>query len=279
MINMKFSVLMSVYFRETASNLNQALESLVHQSIRPNEILLVKDGPLTEDLDVVINAFDEKYPEILKIVTLKVNKGLGNALAVGLEACRFELIARMDSDDISGYFRFERQISFLRKNPDIDVVGCTLKEFSENIGDSNVIKRCPEFHDDMIKRIKLRSPMNHATIIFRKSKILNAGGYKGNTLLFEDYALFIRLWQGGLRFYNLPDTLYYMRITSSLESIRRRCGMKYVTSEINFLKYVHKIGAFSKLDQLRYGLLKFPIRLMPPQLVFMIYKYILRERD
>lgn len=274
---MKFSVLMSVYFREKADNLQHALESLINQSVRPDEIILVEDGPLTEELYRVLNIFKKEHPEILKTITLKINKGLGNALAVGLQACSFDLIARMDSDDVSDYFRFEKQLAFLKENPKVDIVGTTLQEFSETVGDSNVIKQCRELHKDMVKIIKLRNPINHATIIFRKEEVLRAGGYKDGTEFFEDYALFIRLWQGGLIFHNLPEILYYMRVDSGLNSIRRRCGIHYVKKEMNFLKHVYEIGAFTRIDQIKYGFLKFPVRLLPPRVVLFIYNTFLRK--
>lgn len=277
MINMEFSVLMSVYFREKADNLHQALESLINQSIQPREIVLVKDGALTEALEQVIDVFSQHNPGILKVIALPVNKGLGNALAVGLQACSFDLVARMDSDDISDYFRFEKQLAFLKENPLIDIVGTTLQEFSKTVGDSTVIKQCRELHKDMVKIIKLRNPINHATIIFRKKKLLQAGGYKDGTEFFEDYALFIRLWKGGLIFHNIPDILYYMRVDTDLNSIRRRCGIHYVKKEINFLKHVFDIGAFTRIDQIKYGFLKFPVRLLPPRVVLYIYNTFLRK--
>jgi glycosyltransferase involved in cell wall biosynthesis len=275
---MKFSVLMSVYFKEQADYLRQALESLMCQSTPPSEIVLVKDGALTEPLDQVIDVFSQHNPGILIVIALPVNSGLGHALAAGLAACSFDLVARMDSDDISDYFRFEKLLSFLKNNPQIDIVGSTLQEFSEHVGDSNIIKTCAAEHEDMIKGIKLRSPMNHATILFRKSRLVEAGGYQGNTIFFEDYALFIRLWQKGLRFHNLPDILYHMRVDSGLNSIRRRCGVHYIKKEINFLKHVHEIGAFTRMDQIKYGILKFPIRLLPPRLVLFVYNTFLRKQ-
>lgn len=277
-MKMRFSVLMSVYFKESADNLDQALQSLINQSLKPDEIVLVKDGGLTADLDKVIDRFVNLNHNIVRVISIAQNRGLGNALSVGLNACIYDHVARMDSDDISDFYRFEKQIGFLKEHPHIDVVGSNLSEFDREIGDSTLKKMCPELHEDIVRRIRLRSPLNHPTIMFKKKRILAAGGYDSETLMFEDYALFLRLWKAGLSFYNIPEILYYMRVDSSLNSIRRRRGWQYLLHEINFLKYAHKIGAFTKLDQLKYGILRFPIRLMPVRLVFLIYKYLLRAK-
>jgi len=277
-MKMRFSVLMSVYFKESADNLDLALRSLINQSLKPDEIVLVKDGSLTTDLDEVIDRFVKLVQVHVNVISIAQNSGLGNALSVGLNACTYDYVARMDSDDISDFYRFEKQIEFLKQHPHIDVVGCNLSEFDREIGDSMLKKVCPESHEDIVRRIRLRSPLNHPTIMFKRKKVLAAGGYNSETLMFEDYALFLRLWKAGLTFHNISEILYYMRVDSNLNSIRRRRGRKYLLHEINFLKYAHKIGAFTKSDQLKYAILRFPIRLLPIQLVFLIYKYFLRKK-
>ncbi|WP_333887935.1 glycosyltransferase [Sphingobacterium siyangense] len=275
---MRFSVLMSVYFKESADNLDLALRSLINQSLKPDEIVLVKDGSLTTDLDEVIDRFVKLVQVHVNVISIAQNSGLGYALSVGLNACTYDYVARMDSDDISDFYRFEKQIEFLKQHPHIDVVGCNLSEFDREIGDSMLKKVCPESHEDIVRRIRLRSPLNHPTIMFKRKKVLAAGGYNSETLMFEDYALFLRLWKAGLTFHNISEILYYMRVDSNLNSIRRRRGRKYLLHEINFLKYAYKIGAFTKSDQLKYAILRFPIRLLPIQLVFLIYKYFLRKK-
>lgn len=277
-MKMRFSVLMSVYFKESADNLERALQSLINQSLKPDEIVLVKDGTLTTDLDEVIDSFVKLDQVHVNVISIAQNSGLGNALCVGLNSCNYDYVARMDSDDISDFYRFERQIRFLEENSNIDVVGCNLAEFDCEIGDSSLKKVCPELHEDIVRRIRLRSPLNHPTIMFKRRPVIEAGGYNSETLMFEDYALFLRLWKAGLILHNIPEILYYMRVDSNLNSIRRRRGWKYLLHEINFLKYAHKIGAFTKLDQLKYAILRFPIRLLPIQLVFLIYKYFLRKK-
>lgn len=276
---MRFSVLMSVYFKETADNLYQALQSLIYQRVRPEEIVLVKDGKLTDELERTILSFDKENPNLLNIIAIDQNSGLGHALSLGLQACKYDFVARMDSDDISDFHRFETQVEFLNNHPEIDVVGCTLAEFEDTVGDSKLIKKCQQYHKDMVKNIKWRSPMNHATIMFRRQRVVDAGGYFGNTIMFEDYALFIRLWKAGLRFHNLDQILYYMRVDSGLNSIRRRRGMDYLKKELNFLRYVGRIGAFSKVDQIKYAIVRLPLRLIPPRIMAVLYKYFLRKRE
>ena len=157
-----FSVLMSVYIREQAALLDRALQSiLVNQSVKPSELVLVEDGPLTDGLYHVIDKYRQIFPELIS-VKLPQNGGLGNALNAGMKQCRYEWIARMDSDDISLPTRFEKQLEYLETHPDTDVLGCALGEFEDNEHKVMSIKTCPVSVDSYIK---FRSPVNHPTVL------------------------------------------------------------------------------------------------------------------
>lgn len=197
---MGFSVLMSVYYKESPIFLEEALKSVINQSLLPSEIVLVKDGPLTIDLEETINAFTLVYTDLFKVVALERNLGLGNALKIGIEYCSYEIVARMDTDDISRPNRFETQFNFLANKPHIDIIGTNIEEFDKIPGDLKRCKRNPETHNELIKQIKLKSPFNHPTIMFRKSSLIKAGSYNGDLPLFEDYSLFLRMWLQGLEF-------------------------------------------------------------------------------
>ena len=275
---MKFSVLLSVYYKESPFSVRAALYSVFeNQTLKPSECVMIKDGPLTKELEAVLYDFDNKYPEVLNVISLPENKGLGNALRIGAKACKYDYIARMDTDDISRPNRFEKQIKFLKEHPEIDIVGSNIEEFNESPGDLNRFKVNPEFHDQLIARIKLKSPFNHPSIMMRKDALMKAGNYDGDLLLFEDYSLFLRMWLSGAKFHNLQEVLLDFRVGSGLETIQRRSGKHYIDKERRFLKYAQEIGAFNKLDVLKNKCVKFPIRILPPKVVLFIYNTFLRK--
>lgn len=275
---MKFSVLMSVYKKETAKNFSSAIDSLLQQSHAPSEIVLVKDGPLTPELDDVIYSFKKSLRDMLKVIVIEQNLGLGNSLCVGLKHCTYDIVARMDTDDICVHDRFAKQINFLIQNPEYDIVGTNIEEFNHNPGDLKRFKVNPEFHSDLIRQIKLKSPFNHPTIMFKKATVFAAGNYNGDLPLFEDYALFLRLWLSGAKFYNIQEPLLNFRVGTGIATIKRRSGMHYLKKEWAFLKYAKAIKAFNNNDIIKYILLKFPVRLLPSHLVLYIYNTFLRKQ-
>ncbi|WP_113637119.1 glycosyltransferase [Nubsella zeaxanthinifaciens] len=271
----KFSVLMSVYVRESVANFVAAMDSLLQQTVKPHEIVLVKDGPLYLDLDVKIGEYQERFSGLIKVISLKDNLGLGAALAIGLENCTCPIVARMDTDDVCRKNRFERQLEFINIG-NYDVVGSNIEEFNSFPGDLGRFKINRENHEDNIKIIKLKSPFNHPSIMFKKSIVMRAGGYNGDLPLFEDYSLFLRLWKSGAIFYNIQEVLLDFRVGSGITTIKRRSGLHYLKKEWNFVKYAKNIGAFGSFDVIKYVVLKFPIRILPPKVVLFIYNAFLR---
>ena len=274
---MNFSVLLSVYIKENPEFLANALESVFNQTLMPDEVVLVQDGPLTIELDNIISKYKKLYPSILKTIILTENKGLGNALRIGVENCSYDIIARMDTDDIARPYRFEKQIGFLQEYPEIGAIGSNIEEFNENPGDLNRFKLNPETHEELIAQIKLKSPFNHPSMMMRKQALMEAGNYNGDILLFEDYSVFLRMWKAGIRFYNLQEVLLDFRVGSGIETIKRRSGKHYIDKEKKFLDYAKSINAFSSFDVFKYKLIKFPVRIMPPQVVLFIYNKFLRK--
>ena len=182
---MKFSVLISIYYKETPEHLSECLESLIHQTVKADEIILVEDGKLNDGLYDVINRFSEKF-HTLKIVSYEENMGLGYALQHGLQHCSHELVARMDADDICYPERFEKELDILLSHPEITVVSSWMSTFSKDIFHIENIKMVPEFDHDIKRYAISRNPVNHPACMFRKSKVLEAGNYKPFYLL-EDY--------------------------------------------------------------------------------------------
>ena len=229
----KYSVLMSIYRKESPEFFRVAFESMVKQTVKPDEIVLVEDGPLTNELYAIIKEFKEKYPNLLHITINEKNLGLGLALNKGVRACRNELIARMDTDDISILNRCEKQLKFFSDNPSTSILGGQIEEFIVSI--NNVVGRriVPKTDYELKKYIKKRCPFNHMTVMFRKSDVLAVGNYQ-DWYWNEDYYLWIRLALKGYKFANLSDVLVYTRVGRDM--YQRRGGDKYYRSEIEIQK-------------------------------------------
>lgn len=269
----EFSVLMSVYKNDNCIFLNEALYSIWDsQTLKPTEIVLVKDGPLTEDLEKVIDVYKKRAPII--IVALKENQGLGMALNEGLKFCNYELVARMDADDISFSNRFEKQILFLNKNPDIHVLGSWTDEFQVNV--YNVISRrkVPKEHIEITAFLKRRNPMNHPTIIFRKKSVIEVGGYK-HFYLNEDYYLWARMINKNFVFYNLQESLLYFR--TGIEVYKRRGGIKYAFQDYKLQREFKKMNIVNNCEFICNSLSRCSTRLLPSVVRGFLYKTLLRK--
>lgn len=274
----QFSVLMSVYDKESPGNLAAALSSIIHQTMPPAEIVFMVDGPISEALDRVVDEYVRQYPSLFKIIRLPVNMGLGAALSIGLLNCSHELIARMDSDDISLPERFQKQIAFLRRNASIAVVGSNIEEFNLVPGDLKIFKILPENGAALIKYAKYRNPLNHPTIMFRKQAVLAAGNYSGEIRLFEDYMLYIRLLLLGYELYNIQESLVHFRIGNRQENIKRRSGLHYLRKELRFVAYAKQKGYLNAWQFLRIIISKPVVRLLPLPIVLWLYKNLLRKK-
>ena len=249
--NLKFSVLISVYYKEIPKYLDLSLESIIDkQTLKPNEILLVKDGPLTKELDDVIEKYINKYPNLFKIISLEKNYGLGKALNIGLEKCSYELVARMDGDDISKPERFKEQIEIFKNNSDIDICGSWIDEFQMKKEKLEVqsIRKVPETNNEIYQKLKFICAFNHPTVMYKKSKILEAGSYF-QTFALEDYYLWIRLALNKCKMYNIQKSLIYFRITDG--TAKRRGGIKLLKSDLKFQKYLLKEKFINKKEYLK----------------------------
>lgn len=232
-----YSVLMSVYYKETPEFLKTAVESMLNQTVKPSEIVLVEDGKLTEDLYAVIDGFVSAVPDMMKIIVNETNLGLGKALARGLDACSNEMVARMDTDDISDSKRCEKQLIFLKENPDVDVVGTDIAEFTDSPDNIISCRRVPQKHREICEFMKSRCPLNHVTVMFKKNAVVNAGGYL-DWHYNEDYYLWIRMYLSGAIFANIDENLVFVRVGKEMFS--RRGGKSYYKSEKNLMKFMYK---------------------------------------
>lgn len=268
-----FSVLISVYSKENFIYLRDALDSVLNQTLVPNEIVLVKDGPLTEELESVISKYVFEYPAIFKIITLAENKGLGNALAVGINACTYKLIARMDSDDICFHDRFEKQINHMMKNSVVSVLGTSIREFNVKPNDLDTHRRLPVDFNAIKKFAKFRNPLNHPSVMFKKADVLAVNSYL-NMPFFEDYFLWIRLIKNGYIIENLYEPLLHFRVGNDM--IGRRHGLLYLKSELRFLAAAKSLNFINSFQYIVSILLKTPLRLIPKSLLLFIYRKFLR---
>ncbi len=273
---MKLSVLMSIYHKEKIEYFNQAMKSIWDdQTVKPTEIVLVEDGKLTDELYKLINNWENRLGTTLKRVPLVVNQGLGKALNIGLSHCQYDYVARMDTDDISTPDRFEKQIGFLTKNTDIDILGGQIEEFETQIDEISLFRRLPTQHNNIVQFAKLRCPFNHPTVIYRKSTVLKAGGYQDD-FLYEDYALWVRMIHGRAKTANLSDTILYMRGGSVM--FERRGGLKYAISEVKVQYRFYKMGFLSFFAFARNVIVRFPIRIMPNRIRAYVYTKLLRSK-
>ena len=241
-LNMQFSVCTSIYKNDNPAFVKVALDSmLVHQSVKPSEVILVQDGPVSSELSEVLTCYEASFPNIMHVIRLDKNGGLGNALRIGVENAKNGIIARMDSDDICSPDRFEKQLAYLESHPECDIVGGQMTEF---IGSPNNIvgkREVPLDNDCIYEYMKCRCALNHVTVMFRKEAVLKAGNYQ-DWFWNEDYYLWVRMMMNHCVFANIPDVVVNVR--SGADQYARRGGKKYFDSEIGIKKLMLKYVLF-----------------------------------
>ncbi|WP_302298392.1 glycosyltransferase [Phascolarctobacterium faecium] len=268
-----FSVLMSVYKNEKAEYLELAIDSILKQTIVPNEIVIVKDGTLTHELEMILDKFSTKY-EFFKFLEFKENRGLGLALRDGVLSCSNELIARMDTDDISKLERFEKQLTYIANHPEVAVLGTCIEEFSKNINAPDSATILPLTHDEIVKFSKKRNPFRHMTVLFKRSAVISSGNYR-DFLWFEDYHLWLRLMKKGYIMANLHDVLVSVRADDDMFS--RRGGYKYLKQDIKFQIFMYENDYINFYEFIRNVFIRSAIRCVPNKVRNIFYKKILRS--
>ena len=241
---MNFSVAMSVYRNDKPNDFDRALESITKlQTVKPTEIVLVVDGPIGEELNAVVEKYEKAYP-FFKVIRLAENGGLGNALRLAVENAGYELIARMDSDDISLPTRFEEQIAYFEKDSFLDIVGGDISEF---IGEEeNIVahRKVPVTDNEIRNYMRTRCAFNHVSVMYKKTAVKAAGGYL-DLFWNEDYYLWIRMQLNGAKFANTGTTLVNVRTGADMYA--RRGGKRYFQSEKYLQKYMleHKMIGYT----------------------------------
>ena len=213
-----FSVLMSLYIKEKAEFFEQCMESIVNQTVKPSEIVIVFDGAISKELKRSVDTYVAMYPGWIKIINNKKNKGLGLALADGVPRCTYELIARMDTDDIARADRFEKQLEMFMNDPQLDICGSHIIEFDRSTDNVLAKRRVPLKHEDIAEYQKQRSAFNHMTVMYKKKMVLKAGNYEYCPLM-EDDMLWIRMLIAGAKCANIDDYLVYARTGYMIQDI------------------------------------------------------------
>lgn len=270
-----YSVLMSVYYKEKAEFLQQSIESMLAQTFVTDDFVIVCDGQLTSELNQTITKFENENPDIFNVIRLEENQGQGYALNVGLKKCKNDLIARMDSDDISLLDRCEKQLQIFKNNENIDIVSGSVIEFETQINDNTICKTLPENHKDIIKFTKKRNPFNHPSVMFKKEAVLKAGSYQ-DFYLYEDYFLWVRMLNTGAIGYNIKDPLVYMR--AGADMYKRRGGYRYFRSSLKFQKFLLKNKTINIVTYYKNIIIRFFAQvLISNALREIIYKKIIRK--
>lgn len=270
----RFSVLMSVYIKERAEYFIQCMESILNQTLQPDEIVLVKDGPITDQLNSEINKYKMRCKFPIKIVSLKKNYGLGIALAQGVLHCSYGLIARMDTDDICVPWRFERQIQEFKIDKCLDIVGSHIREFDGTIENIISERKVPLDNESIYIYQKKRSAFNHMTVMYKKEAILKAGNYKHAPFM-EDDLMWIHLFQINAKCKNVDD--YFVYVRAGYAMIERRGGWEYFIKYKNARQKIYETGFISRCDYYITILAQFVVAMAPKQLRIIIFSKILRK--
>lgn len=270
----KFSVLMSVYYKEKAEYLDLSLESnLIKQTLSPDEFVLVCDGDLTPELEAVIEKYHILFPDVIKVYR-KENGGLGKALNFGLPKCSNQLIARSDSDDVCAPDRFEKQVQFMASHPEYVVTSGAIAEFVDNPTETHRIKTNPITPEGSYKKCKKANPLNHMAVMFRKDVILSLGSYHDVPLL-EDYDLWTRVLIAGYKICNLPDIIVNARVGNGM--VGRRSQPIQITGWMKINKNMLENRMINRLTYCRNFFLISGFVYMPKWIKSIVYSKFLRK--
>jgi len=271
---MEYSVLMTVYEKDNPEYFRKALLSMAKQTKTPDEIVLVKDGLITEELQSVIDIVDKKFPNLIVQVQLPTNLGLGLALNEGIRICNNELLARMDSDDISLPERCEKQVAEFEKNPALDIIGCPVIEFLGKPDNKVGRRKVPLSNEAIYKYCRKRDPFNHPAVMYRKSKVEAVGCY-GNLRKNQDTDLWIRMLSNGAVCANLPEYLLMFRFDEGTYRKRKNWLNTKLLIEIRWRAF--RSGFCSFIDFIEVAMVQIAIYMMPVKFQKFVYKNLLRR--
>lgn len=269
-----YSVLMSVYKKEKPMFLRAAMDSIWNQTVATDDFVLVCDGPLTDALNEVVSDMEAAHCGTLHVVRLEKNGGLGNALNIGIQQCRNELVARMDSDDISRPDRCERQLAVFAEHPDVSICSGIVEEFTTSPAIIEAKRVPPETQEEILAFARKRNPFNHPCVMYKKSAVEAAGGYQDFYLL-EDYYLWVRMLMAGNQGYNLQEPLLWMRAGSDM--YKRRAGWKYAKTQARLFRFMKDRGFIGNAQYIKSCMIRSGSSLAPNWLREIMFKTVLRK--
>lgn len=272
---MNYSILMSVYDKEKPEYLIQSIESMLNQTLKPEQFVIVEDGMLNQELQNVIDGYKNKDQQLFTILPLKENVGLGRALDEGLKVCRNEIIARMDSDDISCPDRCEKEMHLFEQDSSLVIVGCNIDEFWDDPNEIKCSRIVPSDPEEIRKKIGRIQPFNHPTVMYRKSEVLRCGGY-GKMRRKQDRDLFSRMINMGCKARNINESLLLFR--SNADNYKRRKSWAYCKSTIDVTYVIWKRGHCSLTDLAYVIVGQTALFIMPLPIMKFISDKILRKK-
>lgn len=275
MTSSRFSLLLPVYHGDNPDFLRRAFDSATsEQQLQPDEVVIVRDGPVGSALAAVLEEILENSSVPVRLVALPRNEGLARALDAGLRKCSHDIVARTDADDICAPERFARQIPLITDG--FDIVGSAIREF-EFEGDYAGVVRVPPLTPAQIPAAaRFHSPFNHPSVVYRRSAVRAAGGYRDLPLL-EDYWLFARMLAAGARGCNLPEPLLDYRVGAG--AYARRGGLRLLRSEFILQARFRSIGFTTTLQMARNILVRCGYRLIPEAIRRRAYRTLLADRS
>ena len=265
---------MAVYHKETPEHFAIAIKSMLDQTVPTDDFVIVCDGPLTEGLYGVIDSYTQKFPGLFNIVQLEKNSGIGVASNVGLQACKNDLVAKMDADDISVPTRCETLLKKFEENPALTIAGGFIEEFNTESEDAYALRKVPTTNEEIRKFAKHRNPFNNVTVMYRRNVAIKLGGYK-DLRRSEDYDLSLRVLNENYYVENVPEVLVRVRV--DIEATQRRVSLRTYKDYLSTSWRAYKIGYTSVFD-LAFGCIGgLALSLSPAKLQKLLYKTFLRK--
>ena len=270
----KISVLMSVYVKENPTFLRDAIKSVQNQTLKPSELVLVEDGPLTPELYQVLDEVEAQSDIPVKRCPLEQNQGLGLALRSGVLQCQYDIIARMDTDDLAVPDRFEKQLQLMEKE-NLDLLGGHIAEFIDNPDEIVSYRRVPTQHADIVAYQRMRSAFNHMTVMFKKDMVLKAGNYEDG-LYMEDDLLWLNMIAAGAKTGNLDQILCKVRVGAGM--FERRGGLPFLKLYRQARQRMLQRGQISYMEYAKSVAIQAIVALCPGFVRQFIFVKLLRKR-
>lgn len=268
------SVVLATYGGDDPDALQEALDSVINQTHTPAEIVLVENGPIPSTIESIVETYQQDHPSTFSVVQIDTNQERGYARQIGIESASHELVAMMDTDDISVPQRFEEQVEYLSDHPSVDAVGGYIAEFTDDPDNPHAIRRVPLTPEDVANKARFRSPINQMTVMVRREAVLKAGNYKRVDPM-EDYDLWARMLVNGSKLANIPQVL--AKVRGGEKMYARRGGWKNAHEEIRLQRQFLELGFINLPVALMNLCIRIPIRLLPNRFRGEIYSQILRN--